>query len=622
MNAYVHSENVRRPGALYIVLLPVPGWLAGVDRAIVWSLAPLALIFVLSGLDDLAIDGAWLIAWLGRGFRTGFRDGEALRRRVQELSQQDERRVAILVPLWKEHAVIARMLEHNLAALQYSNYHFFAGVYPNDDPTSDAVHGVADRFPNVHVAMCPHDGPTSKADCLNWVYQHVCLFEEEHGLRFDLIVTHDAEDLIHPQELRWINAYAERYDFVQIPVLALATPFTALAHGVYCDEFAENHSRDMVVRSEYACFIPGAGVGTGYRREALEKLALAESNRVFEPTALTEDYDNGLRCYRLGCRQAFVPLVRSSADGFPADFIATREYFPQSWRAALRQRTRWVTGIALQSWERFGWRGSLGEVYWLWRDRKGLLGSPLGVLANAIFFYGLVTALWTRATPLGAHLSVAALGFQLLRLSVRMGCVGRIYGAAFSLGVPIRVLCANLLNAAAACGALYLYLSARLQHRPLRWLKTEHAYPSRATLVAHRRRLGEILVSSGKVTAAALRHALETRPAGVRLGSQMVQLGYLRESDLYEALSLQQGLPLAHLYPGDVEPTSIRVLPSAVARNWRLLPFRIANGSLFVAGPDLPSPEMNAALRTFTALEIRFHLVTPTEYNWLTRALL
>ena len=516
--------------------------------------------------------------------------------------------------------MIARMLEHNLAALRYANYHFFAGAYANDDATQDAVRSVADRFPNVHLAACPHDGPTSKADCLNWIYQHVGLFEERTNQRFDLIVTHDAEDLIHPEELRVMNAYAGRYDFIQIPVLALQTPLAALTHGVYCDEFAEYHSRDMVVRSEFGCFVPSAGVGTGYRREALEKLAASEANRVFEPTALTEDYENGLRLHRLGCSQVFVPLTRTK--GPRPDFIATRELFPHNWKAALRQRTRWVTGIALQSWERFGWRGSAGEVYWLWRDRKGLIGSPLSVLANAIFFYGLATALWTRATPLGARLSVAALAFQLLRLGVRMGCVARIYGVGFSLGVPARVFYANLLNAAATFGALYQYLSARLRHRPLVWLKTDHAYPTRATLLAHRRRLGEILVGSGKVTAAALRHALETRPSGVRLGAQLVRLGHLRENDLYEALSLQQGLPLARLGPDDVERNSVRVLPSAVARNWRVLPFRVADGRLFVAGPDLPSPEMNAALRTFTALEIRFHLVTPSDYNSLTRALL
>ena len=50
------------------------------------------------------------------------------------------------------------------------------------------------------------------------------LYEERSGERFDVIVTHDAEDLIHPDELRWINFYSARYDFIQTPVLALATP--------------------------------------------------------------------------------------------------------------------------------------------------------------------------------------------------------------------------------------------------------------------------------------------------------------------------------------------------------------------------------------------------------------
>ena len=63
----------------------------------------------------------------------------------------------------------------------------------------------------------------------------------------------------------------------------------------------------MVVRSTFGCFVPGAGVGTGYRREALAQVS---ENRVFEPAALTEDYESGLRLHRLGCRQVFVPITR------------------------------------------------------------------------------------------------------------------------------------------------------------------------------------------------------------------------------------------------------------------------------------------------------------------------
>jgi adsorption protein B len=593
--------------------LQVPPWLQPFDHAVLWSLAPLAIILLISGLDDLEIDLAWIYAWLTGRF-TAFLPGEWRR------NLAPARSVAILVPLWKEHAVIGRMLEHNLAALRYPGYHIFAGAYPNDEPTQEAVGAIAERFPNVHLAICPHAGPTSKGDCLNWIYQHIGLYEEQTGERFELLVTHDAEDLIHPDELQWINFYASRYDFVQIPVLAVAAQGTSLTYGVYCDEFAEYHTRDMAVRSQLGCFVPGAGVGTGYRREALEKLALNASNRVFEPRALTEDYENGLRLFRLGCSQTFVPLVRSNGPG--SDFVATRELFPHSWTAALRQRTRWVMGISLQGWQHYGWGLKWSETYWLWRDRKGMIGSPLGVIANAIFFYGLATALWTRATPLVSSLSLATLTLQVWRLAVRMICVARVYGISFALGVPIRAVYANSLNAAAVVRAVGLYALGRLRREPLAWLKTDHSYPSRAALLPHKRKLGEILVGSSYVTAPVLKQALATCPGGVRLGEHLMRQGHLDEEHLYEALSLQQGLSFTHLNPTEVPAAVARALPVSVARDWRVLPFRVSEGSLFLAGPNLPTPEMQTALRSFTALDIRFHLLTPSEYEKLAEALL
>ena len=87
---------------------------------------------------------------------------------------------------------------------------------------------------------------------------------------------------------------------VQIPVLPLATPLRDVVHGVYCDEFAEWQIKDMRVRQFMGSFVPSNGVGTGFTREALEKLANSEHNLMFEPTCLTEDYENGLRLHRLG----------------------------------------------------------------------------------------------------------------------------------------------------------------------------------------------------------------------------------------------------------------------------------------------------------------------------------
>jgi adsorption protein B len=482
---------------------------------------------------------------------------------------------------------------------------------------------VSERFANVHLVLCPHDGPTSKADCLNWIYQHLCLYEERTHERFDVLVTHDAEDLIHPDELRWINYYSTRYDFIQTPVLALATPLRKLTHGIYCDEFAEYHTRDMPVRPLLGGFIPSAGVGTGYRRDALRKLAESSSNRVFEPEALTEDYENGLKLFRLGCSQAFVPIsrgdARAGAKGLERgrNFVATREFFPADFRGALKQRTRWVMGVALQGWQRYGWSGKPGEIYWLWRDRKGLLANPLSLASNVVFAYALATGIWMRATPLAAHLAIMTLCLQTLRLAVRMACCARVYGFIFALGVPVRAVYANVLNSTATFLAIARYAESRVRGLPLTWVKTEHAFPHRAALLAHKRKLGEILVGSGYVSAEALKIALADTPDGVRLGDYLVRAGQLDVARLYEALSLQQGLAVVDPNAREVPRWIARALPEHVARRWRVVPFRVEEGRLWVAGPDAPPVEMNESLRTFTALEIRFCLITPARFEVL-----
>ena len=588
-----------------------PTWLNPVDRVVLWLLAPLSIAILLSSMDDLVVDLLWAYGWFKDKLRPAarlFPPGQ------RQLDSAPRRRIAILIPLWKEHKVIRNMLEHNLAAIRYQDYDILAGVYPNDHETQQAVRAVSKRFSNVHLAVCPHDGPTSKADCLNWAFQHMLLVEESGGGRFEVIITHDAEDLIHPEELRWINYYSGRFDFIQTPVLALKTPFLALMHGIYCDEFAENHTRDMPVRARFGAFLPSAGVGTGFRRDALEKLAVASANRLFDPVSLTEDYSVGLRMFRLGCTQAFIPLSR--------DRVATREYFPDRWRAALRQRTRWVTGIALQGWQQFGWRGKPAEVYWLWRDRKGLIGNPLSLTANFVFLYGLGTQMWTRMTPSFARVAAVTLGLQLLRIAIRMACTGRIYGWWFALGVPIRVVYSNVLNSAATLRAIATYAQARARREPLKWLKTDHAYPTRAALLEHKRRLGEILVASGFLEAGELAAALETLPEEVRLGEHLVNEGFVTEDDIYEGLSFQQGLPRARIEIDAIDLGIARALPEHAAREWKVLPFQVAEGSLFLAGPEIPDTEINEALKSFTALELRFHLVTPSEFSELADALL
>jgi type IV pilus assembly protein PilB len=138
-------------------------------------------------------------------------------------------------------------------------------------------------------------------------------------------------------------------------------------------------------------------------------------------------------------------------------------------------------------------------------------------------------------------------------------------------------------------------------------------------LLTERKRLGEILTGSQWITLAELEAALATKPQDRRLGEHLVTLELISEQDLYAALSLQNNLPLGKPDPDSVSIAVTRALPRSLAKKWRVLPFRIAAGELYVAGSDVPGHEMQQDIRRFSSLDLRFHLVTESEFDELAR---
>ena len=510
------------------------------------------------------------------------------------------------------------MLEHNLAVLHYRSYDVFVGVYPNDELTKRAVSEAAQRNPQVHLALCGHDGPTSKGDCLNWIYHSMQAFEARQGIRFEIVITHDAEDLIDADSLRLINWFARDHDMVQIPVLALPTPASEWTHGIYCDEFAEYQTKDIPVRQRLGGFLPANGVGTGFRREALERLAATRGGRVFDPESLTEDYETGYRLHALGCRQVFVPVQeRKSAP------IATREYFPRRARAAIRQRSRWVAGIALQGWQLHGWRGSWGQRYWFWRDRKGLIGNLLSPAANLLLAYTIACQVAGRTQifrllPHWVGWSCLAMGaMSAVQVVDRAHSTARFYGWKMAALTPLRVLWANQVNGLATLVALGQFLMARVRRSGLVWRKTDHVYIAQGHTRPGRPRLGDVLVRMRRLTPEEVEGALREAPRGLRLGEYLVHARKLSEQDLYEALSAQTGIPLGRPAKQEFHAAATRVMPVAAVRRWRVLPYRVAMGQLHVLTSDVPTEDLTRKLAEFSGLDIRFRLVRPDDFDEL-----
>ena len=567
---------------------------------------------IVSGIDDLWLDFCYLAGRIGKPrSNAGLHPSTTNVPPSGDPAKLDEALIAVWIPAWREDGVIARMIAHNVASIRYRRYHIFAGTYPNDEATLDVLRDLEAQYPNLHVSLTPHDGPTSKADNLNWIYQNLCVVEERLKEQFEIVVIHDSEDLIHPEEFRWLNHYCRDYDFVQIPVLALPTPWWEFTHGIYCDEFAESQQKDLPTRNRMGGFSPSCGVGTGYRRKALAALAESESNRLFEPDSLTEDYLNGLRMHRLGMKQLYLPVAW--VHGQP---VATREYFPKNFHAAVRQRTRWVTGIALQTWQKVGWSNNWAENYWLWRDRKGLIGNPLSLLANLMLVLGILGVFPMLESHL-LMLTAIGLLLQLIRILWRVHFTSLVYGVPYALLVPLRIPWSNLVNTLATISALARFARSRWRNEPMVWLKTEHAYPNRNALNPYTRKLGDVLTDLQYLSSMQLEQALLQRPEGKRLGEYLVLESVLSWEQLYHALSVMSSYPTASITVEEIEIEVARSLPRSLMVDASLQPVRLQDGFLVIASSEIPRDSLLEELRRFSSKDPMFVLVTPANLEAL-----
>ena len=178
------------------------------------------VIIAISSIDDLIVD---MLYWSSRLMGTSGSTSRELPD-VEILEQLPERPIAIMVPCWKEHDVIFSMLSSNSRLVRYDHAHYFVGVYLNDPETQAEVRRAQGLYKNIHMVLVPHDGPTSKADCLNQTISDIFMFEAEQNIQFAGIVMHDFEDLIHPLELKLFNKLVDIYDFIQLPVYSFSRP--------------------------------------------------------------------------------------------------------------------------------------------------------------------------------------------------------------------------------------------------------------------------------------------------------------------------------------------------------------------------------------------------------------
>lgn len=610
--------------------------LADYYQGLEYMAATVAAIILLSSVDDLFID-VWY--WTRKVWRRVTVERRYAPLTVEQLYARDEQPIAIMVPAWHEQDVIAAMIEDLVRVLDYRAYTVFVGTYQNDAATIAEVERMRHRYKHLHRVEVPHDGPTCKADCLNWLVQAIMHYEFEAGIEFAGIVMHDSEDVLHPVELKFFNYLLPRKDMIQLPVASLERHWFELVAGTYMDEFAEWHGKDLVVRESLAGAVPSAGVGTCFSRRAMRALVEQTEQQPFNTESLTEDYDIGARILKLGMQSIF-PL-------FPVEFttrrkgwfglgpereirmtmpLCVREFFPDTFRTAYRQRARWTLGIGLQGWALTGWSGSLANRYLLLRDRKGVVTAFVGMLAYllagqfmlfaAASYFGIATRFfpspfidsgWLQALLIANSIAL------VLRVTQRIIFTTRLYGWEHGVLAVPRMVIGNVINFMAVSRAWRLFIVHTLTGRRLAWDKTMHDFPSNEGLRDTRQELGELLVSWQAIDPERLDEARRTEHAReAPIGRVLITRGWLDEETLAEALAFQADLPRGRFDLARMDLTQVAT-PDTLVRLRALPQGTDANGhALFVCASLLDDGAL-AELSTAAGRAVSLQVVRESE---------
>lgn len=551
-----------------------------------------AVVFAISAIDDLLIDAYFYVRLT---YRKLFIAGKYMPLSVNDLLRPDEKPLALMLPAWQESDVIYNAVKNLVRTIDYKNYQIFIGVYPNDAATGTEADRLCQAFSNVHKVVTDSPGPTCKADCLNQIIKTILQAEKAQKIQFAAVIMQDAEDVVHPWSFKLFNYLIPRFDLVQIPVFSLPRKWYELTGGHYMDEFAEFHSKEILVREQFASVVPGAGVGTAYSRKAIN--FAGASGEYFSTHSLTEDYEFSFRMRDAGLRMVFarVPLARritgdkKGIKNKKIDFVATREYFPNKFWAAVRQKTRWTIGISFQAWKSFGWKGGWKTKYLFWRDRKMIFFShaiALGLLSIVIFigynlYHSISLDAYEFAPILGENhpfwsLVYFNIGVMLFRIAQRHYWTSVYYGWKALPMVTIRYIWGGIINYLAISRATKIFIGHLITGKTIGWDKTAHDFPDEDTDINIRQKLGDILLERGLIDQPGLESALiEHKNKKLPLGQILLLRGIITEEELNDLLEIQSGarsFAASSPLPKVVETPKLRVSPPTQAARVVALP--------------------------------------------------
>lgn len=115
----------------------------------------------------------------------------------------------------------------------------------------------------------------------------------------------------------------------------------------------------------------------------------------------------------------------------------------------------------------------------------------------------------------------------------------------------------------------------------------KHYLEVRGIAIGQKKRLGDMLIELNYITEDELKEALKIqRETGGKIGEILTDRGFITEDDLLQALEVQLGTPRVYLDMLTVNKEAVKLIPEVLSRKYNVLPVQVIDGKLLVLMND------------------------------------
>lgn len=136
-----------------------------------------------------------------------------------------------------------------------------------------------------------------------------------------------------------------------------------------------------------------------------------------------------------------------------------------------------------------------------------------------------------------------------------------------------------------------------------------------------RKKLGEILIEEGVLSAKELQQALKEKPQNQKLGEYLVKFGIVKEEELVRALSRQLNIPFFVPERYSLDPSLQKILPYEIASRNRVVPLALKDRVLVLGMEDPLDLEAVDEVEIYTDKEVDPVVCSPSQIDQLLNTL-